>query len=186
MLNMTYPVFIFFVAPLFWKQKVRPLAVVYLIIAMTGIYLVIRPDFASVNPGDLYGLLSGIVAAFAVITLSIARKTDSTAIIVFYLMAFGFLSNGLLMLPVFRLPHGGELFYLVVSGIFGVAGQALLTSGYRSISAKTGSMISSSRVVFAALLGFIVFSEPLTVSVVAGGFMIVGAIIGASGLRSLG
>jgi drug/metabolite transporter (DMT)-like permease len=183
MLNMTYPVFIFFVAPLFWKQKVRFLAVVYLLIAMIGIYLVIRPDFSAINPGDFYGLLSGIVAAFAVITLSIARKSESTAVIMFYLMAFGFLSNGLLMLPVFRFPDGVQLFHLIASGVFGVVGQALLTSGYRSIHAKTGSMISSSRVVFAALLGFFIFSEHMTLSIIMGGLMIVGTIIGASGLR---
>jgi drug/metabolite transporter (DMT)-like permease len=184
MLNMTYPVFIFFVAPLFWKQKVQPLAVAYLVAAMLGIYLVIRPDFSSVNPGDLFGLLSGIIAAFAVITLSIARKSESTSVIMFYLMAFGFLSNGLLMLPVFRFPDGVQLFHLIASGVFGVVGQALLTSGYRTIHAKTGSMISSSRVVFAALLGYFIFSEPMTGSIVIGGLMIIAAIIGAGSLQN--
>jgi drug/metabolite transporter (DMT)-like permease len=182
MLNITYPVFIFIIAPLFWKQKIKKLAVACLAFVMIGIYLVIRPDFSSINPGDFLGLLSGIVAAFAVITLSMARKKESTAIIVFYLMAFGFLSNGLLMAPVFRLPQGLQYFHLIASGACGVVGQALLTSGYKSIHAKTGSMISSSRVVFATLLGFFIFSEPLTISIVVGGLMIIGAIIGTSSL----
>jgi drug/metabolite transporter (DMT)-like permease len=183
MLNMTYPVFIFIVAPLFWKQKMRFVAVAYLGLTMAGIYLVIRPDFSSVNPGDVLGLLSGIVAAFAVITLSLARKSESTAVILFYLMAIGFLSNGLLMLPVFRVPDGVRLFYLIASGVLGVIGQVLLTRGYKTIHAKTGSMISSSRVIFAALLGFAIFSEPLTFPVAIGGLLIVGAIIGASRLQ---
>ena len=56
---------------------------------MTGIYLVIFPDFSNINKGDMIGLLSGIFAAFAIITLSVAREYDSTVLIVFYLMAIG-------------------------------------------------------------------------------------------------
>jgi drug/metabolite transporter (DMT)-like permease len=183
MLNMTYPVFIFMVAPLFWKQKIKVLALFYLLLTMAGIYLVIRPDFSSVNPGDIWGLLSGITAAFAVIVLTMAREYESTAIVVFYLMAIGFVCNGLLMMPVFKLPSGFQYFHLVASGVFGVLGQILLTMGYKSVHAKTGSMISSSRIVYATLLGFIIFSEPLTLPVIIGGIMIVGAIIGASRLQ---
>jgi drug/metabolite transporter (DMT)-like permease len=183
MLNMTYPVFIFMVAPLFWRQKIKALAVFYLLLTMTGIYLVIRPDFTSINPGDILGLLSGIVAAFAVITLSMARENDSTVIIVFYLMAIGFVTNGLAMIPVFKLPEGIQYLHLVASGVLGATGQVLLTMGYKSINAKEGSMISSSRIVFAALLGFLIFSEPLTLSIITGGLMIVGAIIGVNRLK---
>jgi drug/metabolite transporter (DMT)-like permease len=183
MLNMTYPVFIFMVAPLFWKQKIKGMALFYLALTMAGIYLVIRPDFTSVNPGDLLGLLSGIVAAFAIITLSMAREYDSTVIIVFYLMGFGFLTNGLAMIPVFILPEGIQYLHLFASGALGASGQVLLTMGYKSINAKDGSMISSSRIVFAALLGFFIFSEPLTLPVILGGLMIVGSIIGVSRLH---
>jgi drug/metabolite transporter (DMT)-like permease len=183
MLNMTYPVFIFMVAPLFWKQKIKALAVFYLLLTMAGIYLVIRPDFSSINPGDVLGLMSGIFAAFAVITLSMAREHDSTVIIVFYLMAIGFITNGLAMIPVFILPEGIQYFHLIASGVFGATGQVLLTMGYKSINAKDGSMISSSRIVFAALLGFFIFAEPLSLSIIAGGLMIVGAIIGAGRLK---
>jgi drug/metabolite transporter (DMT)-like permease len=183
MLNMTYPVFIFMLAPLFWKQKIKAFSVLYLLLTMAGIYMVIRPDFSSINPGDIWGLLSGIVAAFAIITLSMARENESTIIIVFYLMAIGFLCNGLMMIPVFTMPEGMQYFHLFVSGGFGVLGQTFLTMGYKTIHAKTGSMISSSRIIFAALLGFFIFAEPLTPSIILGGLMIIVAIIGVSKLQ---
>ena len=115
MLNMTYPVFVFMIAPLFWKQKIKWVAVLFLFITILGIYLVIRPDFSHVNIGDVWGLLSGLVAAFAVITLSIAREHDSTAIIVFYLMAFGFIFNGFMMIPAFIMPRGIQYTHLLAS-----------------------------------------------------------------------
>jgi drug/metabolite transporter (DMT)-like permease len=182
MLNMTYPVFIFMLAPLFWDQKIKIPALFYLMLTMTGIYLVIRPDFANLNPGDIFALLSAIVAAFAIITLAMAREHESTIIIVFYLMAIGFVINGLWMIPVFVLPDGIQFFHLIMSGIFGVMGQTFLTMGYKTISARTGSMISSSRIVFAAMLGFFVFAEEISFPIWVGGLMIVLSIIGISRL----
>ncbi len=183
MLNMTYPVFVFLVAPLFKLEKLHKISFLFLVIAMIGIYLVIFPDFSHINKGDIIGLLSGIFAAFAIITLSIAREHDSTVLIVFYLMAIGTVLNAFMMAPVFVMPHGRDLPFLILSGLAGVLGQILLTMGYKNVSARAGSMVSSSRILFAATLGFFFFSEALSARILAGGFLIIVAIIGISAIR---
>jgi ribosomal-protein-alanine N-acetyltransferase len=63
------------------------------------------------------------------------------------------------MIPVFVVPEGNQYATLFASGILGAMGQVFLTMGYKTINARTGSMISSSRIVFAALMGFLIFSE---------------------------
>ncbi len=184
MLNMTYPVFIFLVAPLFKLEKLHKISFLFLALAMIGIYLVIFPDFSHINKGDFIGLLSGIFAAFAIITLSVAREYDSTVLIVFYLMAIGTICNTFLLVPVFVMPHARDLPFLLGSGLVGVLGQVLLTMGYKNVSAKAGSMVSSSRIIFAGAMGFFFFSEALSVRILAGGFLIIAAIIGVSALRN--
>jgi len=151
---------------------------------MAGIYLVIQPDFSAVNFGDIIGLVSGIVAAFAVIVLSLARKHDSTILIVFYLMAIGTVSNGILMFPFFVVPDRGELFLLLASGLIGAVGQISLTMGYKYVNARTGSMISASRILFAAILGTIFFGDLLSLHIIAGGLLIILAVIGISALQN--
>ena len=183
MLNMTYPVFIFLVAPLFNLEKMHKISLLFLVVAMTGIYLVIFPDFSNINKGDVIGLLSGILAAFAIITLSVAREYDSTVLIVFYLMAIGTFCNAFMMLPVFVMPTTNELPALIASGVMGVMGQVLLTRGYKNVTAKAGSMVSSSRIVFAALMGYFFFSEALSTRVIVGGSLIIASIIGVSALQ---
>jgi drug/metabolite transporter (DMT)-like permease len=180
MLNMTYPVFIFLLAPLFGLEKMKKLALLFLVMAMIGIYLVILPDFSNINKGDVIGLLSGIFAAFAIITLSVAREYDSTVLIVFYLMAIGTVCNAFMMLPVFIMPSLKQMPALLLSGILGVMGQVLLTMGYKNVTAKAGSMVSSSRIVFAALMGFFFFSEPILLRIILGGVLIILSIIGVS------
>jgi drug/metabolite transporter (DMT)-like permease len=184
MLNMTYPVFIFLVAPLFKLEKLHKLSLLFLAMAMIGIYLVIFPDFSHINKGDVIGLLSGIFGAFSIITLSIAREHDSTVLIVFYLMAIGTVCNTFMMAPVFVMPQLSDLPCLIASGLTGVLGQVLLTMGYKHVSAKAGSMVSSSRIIFAATMGFFFFSEALSIRLLAGGFMIIASIIGISALRN--
>jgi drug/metabolite transporter (DMT)-like permease len=184
MLNMTYPVFIFLVAPLFKLEKLHKISLLFLAMAMIGIYLVIFPDFSHINKGDVIGLFSGIFGAFSIITLSIAREHDSTVLIVFYLMAIGTVCNIFMMAPVFVMPNAKDLPILLGSGLTGVMGQVFLTMGYKYVSAKAGSMVSSSRIIFAATMGFFFFSESLSIRILAGGFMIIASIIGISALRN--
>jgi drug/metabolite transporter (DMT)-like permease len=185
MLNMTYPVFIFLLAPLFRLERLHKASFIFLSLAITGIYLIVFPDFSNINTGDMIGLLSGIFGAFAIITLSMAREYDSTVLIVFYLMAIGTLCNTFLMIPVFVMPEIKYLPALIACGAIGVTGQVLLTMGYKYVSAKAGSMVSSSRIIFAAALGFFFFAEPLTLKIVFGGIMIISSIIGISMLQRL-
>jgi len=184
MLNMTYPFFIFLFAPLFFREeKVSPFMYLILIAALAGIWLVINPNLNAVNKGDIFGLLSGIVAAFAIITLNMARKNDSTMVILFYLMSIGTVLNGLAMLPVFVWPEGGQWLLLLASAFVGVLGQICITYGYKFITARAGSLISSSRIFYAVLLGMMIFNEDLTLRIAMGGLLILLSIVAVTWLH---
>jgi len=177
MLNMTYPAFIFLVAPFINKEKTSPVFIVFLIMTMIGIFLVINPDFNKINIGDIFGLLSGIIAAFGVSTLREASKFDSTFSILFYLMGIGTIINLVFLIPVFVVPKGISLVYVLSSGIIGVIGQVFITRGYKYISAKSGALVSSSRIIFAVILGFCFFAEVLSIRILIGGILILTSII---------
>lgn len=183
MLNMTYPAFLFLVAPFInGEKRFSPLMFGYLTLTMTGIVLVIHPDFHKIRAGDVYGLLSGIVAAFGVATLRKAREHDSSAIILLYLMSIGTLINLMVMLPVFQVPTGMIAVYVAISALLGVLGQALMTYGYIHISATGGGLVSSSRILFAAAMGVFFFNEALTPRIILGGCCIAASIIGVTWL----
>jgi len=178
MLNMTYPAYIFLVAPFINKEKSSPLLLVFLVLTMIGVYLVINPDFHHIHIGDLYGMCSGMTAAFAVTTLRKARGFDSPAIILFYMMGVGVIINLICMIPIFIVPHGMAAINIIISALMGVLGQYFITTGYLYISASGGGLVSSSRIVFATALGAILFGEAITLRTVAGGLCILVSIIG--------
>jgi drug/metabolite transporter (DMT)-like permease len=180
MLNMTYPVFIFLISPLILKERITYKQYVYLLITMLGIYFVIKPDFSNINLGDWYGLASGIAGALAIMSLRMAREYDSTALILFYLMTIGLVINGLMLIPVFVMPVGIQWVFLLSSAFAGFIGQVFITSGYKYLEAGKGSLVSSSRIVFAFLLGWMFFSESLTLNLIIGATLILISFVGVS------
>lgn len=184
MLNMTYPAFVFLIAPLFGREKSHPLLPLFLVSTLGGIFLIVNPDFHSLHLGDILGVLSGIAAAFGVSSLRVARKYDSSAVILFYLMVIGTLTSLFIAVPLFK-PYtllGWAL--AAIGGLFGVAGQACITEGYRFVSAKAGSLVSSSRILFAFALGTLLLGDPLSWKVIAGGGLILLSLIGVSILEN--
>jgi len=177
MLNMTYPLFIFILTPFLSKKIPTKKYIALIIISLTGIYLIIHPNFSSINIGDIYGLASGITGAGAVLTLRMARKYDSSFVILFYLMSVGLVVNSILMMSQYISPSNSELILLLLSGVIGYIGQAFITYGYKFISARYGSIISSSRVVFATLFGTIILSESISLQIIIGGILIIFSII---------
>lgn len=172
MLNMTYPVYLLLFAPIFLKEKVKPLHYVFLVFTMIGIWLIVHPDFHNLNIGDFYGIASGIVGSLAIVSLRKAREFDSTYIILFYLMGIGTIINGLMMIPVFVMPSYTQLIVMCASALMGYAGQAFITSGYKYVEAGKGSLVSSSRILFAFLFGVVIFSEPMTWPLLLGASLI--------------
>jgi drug/metabolite transporter (DMT)-like permease len=187
MLNMTYPVFVFLMAPLITGERVTARSVILLLFAIAGMYLVIVPSFGAlslsdINRGDLFSLLSGAFAAVAITSLRQARKSDETHVILFYLMLFGTVINAIPLIPIFEIPRGGVIIHVAAATAASVAGQVLITAGYRYIEAAPGSLVSSSRILFGLALGVAVFSDPLTARIVGGAVLILLSLVGLSGL----
>ncbi len=181
MLNMTYPVFVYLFTPFINKEKNPGIYYLYLFISMTGIFLIINPDFSYINKGDVFSLLSGITAACAISFLREARKTENSFVILFNLMAIGTVANFFLMLPFFVMPKGILIFHIFMSALLGVAGQIFITVGFRYVDASSGALISTSRMLFAAVMGVILFSDPLDFRIAMGGILIFISLVGVSG-----
>ncbi len=156
LLNMTYPAFVALLAPWWLKEKNTVSQWLAVLLAVIGSYLIITDGRVWLPaPADLLGLLSGLTAAIAILSLTGIRKTDSTAAIVWYQFNFGFWISlpflGVLLW--WRMPQLEELIPMAASGLLGFLGQLLLTYGFRFVSAVEGSILSSARIVIAFVFG---------------------------------
>lgn len=162
MLNMTYPVFVFIVAPFINREKAKSSNYFFLFMTMIGVYLVTSPNIATFNIGDVYALCSSVIGGLAISVLREARKHDEGYLILFYLMAIGAGIGLFITIPIFMLPETHILLPLVLSGLSGFSGQIFTTMGFRYIDAPRGSLVAASRILFAGILGVSLFADPLT------------------------
>jgi len=181
MLNMVSPVFVVLLSPYYLKEDVKKNSYIYLFTIMLGTYFVANPKFGSVNKGDLLSLLSSLTAAISIMDLTKARRKNEGYIIVFYVMALGTLINIPFSLDSILNFEASGLFWVIISGVFGVLGQIFFTMGYRYVDAATGALVSTSRIVISALLGVILLGEPLNLNIVLGMLLIGGSLVGLSG-----
>jgi len=163
-LNMTYPLFIAVFSWFLFREQ-RDLGIyVTVVIACCGIWMLLFSSTVKWNPGHLWGLASGITAAWAIIFLNMARQYNDTDTILLIVFAIGVVILYGLFYEQIYLPDKKEALYLLLSGGFGVTGQYFLTVGLRYISALEGSIVSSSRILMAAVLGpYLVADPPLGV-----------------------
>ncbi|MFO8063679.1 MAG: DMT family transporter [Spirochaetia bacterium] len=186
MLNMTYPVFVFAVAPLLNREATPRVYYLFLALTLAGIYLVLSPAegpaFSGINAGDMLALASAVAAAVAISALREARKHDGSFLILFYLFSFGTVASFFVMLPGFSMPPTHALGVLTGVAVCAFAGQLTLTVGYRYISAAGGAIVSAARIVFAAVLGSLIFADPIGWKTLLGGAFILISLIGVSGV----
>ncbi len=174
-LNMTYPIFVALLSHALIGERFHPSAFVPLLLTAVGVYMVIQPDLGAIRPGDAIGLVSGFVAALAIIYLRVLRKTDETVVILFYLFAVGSVFLLIPLIPLFVMPDLGSATLLLLCSVSGVAAQYFLTEGYRFISAVGGSIVSASRVYIASFFGVVFFNDPVNLMLFLGTLLIVGS-----------
>jgi len=159
-LNMTYPVFLALFSWVLLKHQRDGVAFAMVFVAFAGIWLILAPSRMSLQVENLWGLASGITAAFSIIYLNMSRRYHDSETVLFYMFGLGAILVYVMFYRHIRVPDATEFHYLFLCAFFGVAGQYLLTIGFRYVTAVEGGIISSTRILLAAILGPFLAAEP--------------------------
>jgi drug/metabolite transporter (DMT)-like permease len=158
-LNMTYPLFVAVFSWFFLRAQRDILSVFIVIIAFSGVWLVLAPGNIKPDWGNFWGLCSGVTAAVAIIYLNVSRRYHDSQTILFFMFGLGTVLMFIFFHDAIFIPNAEELFFLLSCSAAGVLGQYLITYGFLYVTAVEGSIISSSRILLAALLGPILVAD---------------------------
>ncbi len=176
MLNKMSPFFAMIMSIFILKEKPVLFEWLTIILAFLGVILIVKPGKGLASLPALVGLFSGFGAGTAYAFLrSVTSRGERGPVVV---MCFSLFST-LVTLPFFILEYEPmttkQLIYLLLAGASAMVGQMNITAAYTYAPAKEISVYDYSQVIFAAILGFFVFSEiPDTLSI-AGYVIIIGA-----------
>ena len=159
-LNMTYPLFVAMFSWFFLREQRDVFSLAVVVVAFVGIWMVLSPGDIKVRLDNLWGLSSGITAAAAMVYLNVSRRYHDSQTILFFMFGLGMILILIFFHDVIFWPNSTELFFLLSCSVAGVLGQYLLTYGFLYVTAVNGSIISSSRILLAALLGPLLVADP--------------------------
>jgi len=87
---------------------------VIVLVALTGVWLILAPEKAEPDLNHLWGLASGFSASFAIVYLNFSRKFHDSETILFYMFGLGVPITFIFFHEKIFIPNAQELYYLLV------------------------------------------------------------------------
>ncbi len=186
----TFPLFVTFLEPLFFKERLKTADMIIAGAVFVGILLVI-PDFNfsnNITKGGFFGIISGFTfAILALVNRRNARTCDSIAV-AFYQ---NFFAAFFLVLPILTLqivpPQLWDLPNLIFLGVICTAlAHTLFIKSLISIRAQTAAVIAGLEPVYGIILAFFILNEIPGIRTLIGGMIIIGTTVFAGGRSGRG
>jgi len=177
LLKATSPIMIPLVAWLVLRERLGLLTWLAILLAFAGVAVIVAPDNLSLstNLGFAAGLASAILASLAKVIVRKLGALDPSEIIVFYFAAYG----TLITLP-FCLWYWSAMSttlwgLVILCALAATGGQLLVTRAYTIAKAGRIGMFSYVSMPIAGILGWLLWSESIAISLIIGSLMIVSA-----------
>lgn len=173
----TFPIFVAFLEPLFFREKLRMADVVLAVVALAGI-VVLTPSFElrdQATQGVLWGIASGLT--FALLSLLNRKYVRQHSSITIALYQDGFAALALLPFVVRDWPTFTirDVLLLAVLGVLCTAvAHSLFIASLHRVRARTASMITCLEPVYGAALAALILGDIPTVRTVVGGSVVLG------------
>ena len=177
LLNKTSPFFVLVFAVVFLKEPFERILLPALAAAFLGALLVIKPGFDYELLPAVAGLGSGMFAGLAYTLVRALRGRESPNRIIFTFSLVSTLATLPFLIASFPRPTSIQWLALLATGVFAAGGQYGLTFAYHHARASRISVFTYLHVLFALILGFLIWGERPDAASLVGGSLIVGAAV---------
>ncbi len=173
----TFPLFLTFLEPIFYKEKMRVQDVIIAVLLLLSVYVTV-PDLSLDNEmtvGVIWGMISSLTYAFLVLLNRYLAKGHSSRIVALYEHG----TATIVLLPIILMtPVVWRVEDIIGVGVIGVFSTALaftlFISAQKVIRAQTVGVINCLETVYSFIFAFLVIGEIPSVNEAIGGLMIVG------------
>ena len=168
-----FPLLTVLLSGLFLEEKITRIKIVAVGVGFVGVIIIINPINLEFSLVSVLPLISAVTfAIYAVLTRKVA-STDNTETSFFWVSLVSAIAITIPS-PLFYKPiMFSDLYFLILLCVFSLVGHFLLTNAYRHAEASVLQPFSYFHLFFASIVGIIFFQDPLTISTVAGGGLIV-------------
>ena len=176
-LNQLSPFFVIIFSYLFLKEKIKPIHIISILLAFSGVLFIVKPSFtmSATLIASLIGLSSALFAGGAYTCVRYLSPREKSYTIVFFFSFFSIIATIPFMVFDFVIPSVGQILILLLAGVFASIAQFALTIAYKYAPAKEISIYTYTQVIFTAILGFVIWNTVPDNYSVFGYFIIIAA-----------
>lgn len=158
-INFTTPIFTLLLASLLYGDRVRPLGWVALAIGFAGAVLVLRPGMDGIGVDAMVVLLGSLLAAGMNIAVRRMPARSTNYAVLFYFSLAGAVAYGLVGGSSVSMPTQVQFAWVIALALTAIAVHGCIALAYRLASSVLVGSLDYGRIIFAALLGYLMFNE---------------------------
>ena len=175
-MNYLAPIYVSIGAAIFLGEKLAARRIVAVILGLLGAVIILRPGFREVSIGHLAMMLAAVVFAGSYLLAKLLADEVKPAVVVGMLSIFVTLGLAPFAVPVWITPTWEELVILFAVAFFATAGHYTMTLALAAAPVTVTQPVTFLQLLWATLLGAVMFAEPLDIWVIIGGVIILGSV----------
>ncbi len=129
------------------------------VVGFLGVMMMVKPGTAAFDPVSLVAVTAALLGGFIAIVIKKLARTETTTTIVMWFAVGGTIISFVPMLVVWSAPTLAQWGLLFLVGVLGAAGQISLTRAFSTGETSFVTPFDYMRLVFAALIGLLIFRE---------------------------
>lgn len=171
-MNYLAPIYVTIGAAIFLGERLALRRIVAVCLGLLGAVIILRPGFREVSTGHLAMLIAAVVFAGSYLLAKVLADEVRPTVVVMLLSVFVTIGLAPFALPVWITPNLREITILLGVAFFATAGHYTMTLAFAAAPVTVTQPVTFLQLIWATLLGVVVFGEAVDVWVVSGGCVI--------------
>ena len=171
-LSFARALFLVVLAAIFLGEQVGMRRTIATLVGFGGVIIMTRPG-GEIEFATFVALGGAVLVAFVVVIVKILSRTDNPTTLIFYSSAIAAMMAAVPALLFWRQPTLTELGLLMAMGLVGVSAQTCFIRGYSTGEATALAPLDYTRLIFAALAGYLFFQDVPDIWTISGAVVIV-------------
>lgn len=175
-MNYLSPVYVTIGAALFLGEPLALRRIGAIVVALIGTAIILRPGFREISAGHLAMLITAVVFAGSYLTAKIMADEVKPTVVVAMLSIFVTIGLAPFAFAVWITPTLYDLGLLFCVACFATAGHFTMTLAFAAAPVTVTQPITFLQLLWAVILGAVVFGEPVDIWVIFGGVTILASV----------
>ncbi len=175
-MNYLAPIYVTVGAAIFLGETLALRRIIAVILGLVGAAIILRPGFRELSTGHFAMLCAAVVFAGSYLLAKVLADEVKPLVVVVMLSIFVTIGLAPFALPVWIAPTWQEVGILLGVAFFATGGHFTMTLAFAAAPLTVTQPVTFLQLIWATLLGAVIFHEGVDVWVVIGGFVILSSV----------